>query len=141
MITTDELKDLAYLPGEISLIDKQINELKRPPYLKDMRTVQREECTAALIELIALYRERRQKCAAQLEKLQAFMDGIDDPFTRELFRLRYGCALEWGQVSRITTEHGFYYADESLRQICRRYLERYNRNEAGTDEKGTAAAV
>lgn len=136
MITTDELKDLAYLSGEISLIDRQINELKRPPYLKDMRTAQREECTAALIELIALYRERRQKCAAQLEKLRAFVDGIKDPFTRELFQLRYGRALEWRDVNIVITEkRGLWYEDSSLRQICRRYLERYNSNEQDQNDE------
>lgn len=134
MITTDELKDLAYLPGEIEYIDRQIKSLKCPSYLKDMDTRQKAECAAALTELIALYRERRQKSAAQLEKLRAFMDGIEDDFTRDLFRLRYTRALEWGEVNRIITERGFWYEDCSLRMICRRYLERYNGNEQ--DQKG-----
>lgn len=136
MITTDELKDLAYLPGEISYIDTTINSLKHPPYLKDMRGGQREECTAALTELIALYRKRRQKCAAQLEKLRAFLDGIDDSFIADLFRLKYGRALEWSDVNRIITEErGLWYEDSSLRQMCRQYLERYNSNEQDQNDE------
>lgn len=136
MVTTDELKDLAYLPGEISYIDRQIKSLKCPPFLKDMRTAQREECTAALTELIELYQDRRQKCAAQLEKLRAFMDSIGDTFTRELFRLHYGCALEWRDVNIVITEkRGLWYEDSSLRQICRRYLERYNSNEQDQNDE------
>lgn len=141
MVTADELKDLAYLSEEIASIDQTIETLKRPSYLRDMVSYQRAECAAALTELIALYQDRRQMCAAQLEKLRVFMDGIDDPFTRELFHLRYDYALEWGHISRIMIERGFYYADESLRQICKRYLERYNRNEASTDETGTTAVL
>ena len=77
-------------------------------------------------------------CIMQLEKLQAFMDGIDDPFIFELFRLRYACDMSWAKVSRIITERGFYYEECSLRMTCCRYLERCNRNE---NKKGAAAAV
>ena len=138
-ISADELKDLAYLPGELALIDRGINEIKRPPYLTDMPEGQREECTAALTELIALYQERRRMCAATLGKLRAFLDSIDDPFIRDLFRLRYEEGRDWPDVCRITELHGFYYAPDSLRKMCRRCIERYNEN--GTEQNGAAATV
>lgn len=138
MVTTDELKDLAYLPGEIADLDREINELKHPPYLGEMSGSMRADYIAAIRELLKILHKRRRKCVEQLEKLRAFMDSIDDQFVYELFRLRYACDMGWPNVSRIITERGFYYEECSLRMICRRYLERYNKNEK---EKGKAAAV
>ena len=142
MITLGELEDLAYLPEEIAQIDGEISGLKRPSYLMDMDTRQRAECAAALTDLMILLQKQREACATQLKRLQAFVDSIDDPFIRELFQLRYGRAMEWGQVSRIITERGFYYEEGSLRQMCRRYIERCGRNETNqNDKKGTQALV
>ena len=93
MVTADELKDLAYLPGEITSIDRAIESLQSPPYLKAMDTRQKAECAAALTELIQTYRERRQMCARQLDRLRAFLDGIEDDFTRDLF----GCGMRTGK--------------------------------------------
>ena len=126
MVTTGELKGLAHLPGEIASIDKAIQDLKRPPYLKDMDLCQKAGCDDALTELIALYQEQRQTCTAQLEKLQAFIENIDDPFTRELFRLRYVRALGWVQIANRMSGGN---TPDSVRMTCKRYLERYNRNE------------
>ena len=142
MITPGELEDLAYLPEEIARIDMEISNLKRPSYLMDMDTRQRAECAAALTDLVRSLQKQRQACVTQLKKLQAFVDSIDDPFICELFQLRYGRALEWGQVSRIITERGFCYEEGSLRQMCRRYIEKYNRNDQDqNNKKGTKAPV
>lgn len=130
MVTADELKDLAYLPGEITSIDRAIESLQSPPYLKAMDTRQKAECAAALTELIQTYRKRRQMCARQLDRLRAFLDGIEDDFTRDLFRLRYEDGKGWLQVWDIITDRGFQYEPNSLRQMCKRGIERYNRNEA-----------
>lgn len=138
MVTTDELKDLAYLPGEIKDLDREINELKHPPYLDEMTGSMKVEYIAAIRELLRLLYKQRRKCMEKLEKPQAFMDSIDDPFVHEVFRLRYVCNMSWQHVNRIITERGFYYDEDSLRMICYRYLKEYNRDEK---EKGAAAAV
>lgn len=129
MVTTEDLKDLAYLPGEIAYLDREINRLKRPPSLSMSRT-QRKDYAAAVAELIRLLQDRRQMCARQLDRLRVFLDGIEDDFTRDLFRLRYEDGKEWLQVWDRIADRGFHYEPDSLRQICKRYIERYNRNEA-----------
>ena len=127
MVTADELKDLEYLPLEITSIDKEIESLQYPPpYLKDMDSSQKAECAAALTELIQTYQERRQMCAAQLDRLRAFLDSIQDEFTRDLFRLRYERGKGWLQLWDIMADRGYYYEPESLRQICSRCMKRYN---------------
>lgn len=130
MLTTDELKDLAYLPGEIEYLDREINRLKCPTSLS-MSPAQRKEYAAAVAELVGILQDRRQHCAGQLEKLRAFLDSIQDDFTRDLFRLKYEEHLEWLQIWNAILDSGLKYEPGSLRQICKRCLERYNRNEAG----------
>lgn len=134
MVTTEDLKDLAYLPGEIAYLDREINRLKRPPSLSMSRT-QRKDYAAAVAELIRLLQDRRQRCAGQLERLRVFLDSIQDDFTRDLFRLRYEKCMDWLPIWNAVLDSGLHYEPDSLRQICRRYLERYNRNEAGRKNK------
>ena len=129
MVTTDDLKDLAFLPGEIMYLDQEINRLKRPPSLSMSRT-QRKDYAAAVAELIGLLQDRRQRCAGQLERLRVFLDSIQDSFTRDLFRLRYEMCMDWLQIWDAALDSGLQYEPDSLRQICKRYVERYNRNEA-----------
>ena len=134
MVATEDLKDLAYLPGEIAYLDREINRLKRPPSLSMSRT-QRKDYAAAVAELIRLLQDRRQRCAGQLERLRVFLDSIQDDFTRDLFRLRYEKCMNWRKICSIYCARGFWYEENSLRVMCGRCLERYNRNEAGRKNK------
>ena len=130
MVTVDELNDMAYLPGEIANIDREIKALNLPPYSKCVTGCQRAECVAALTEVLKTLKERRQRSVAELTKLQTFMDGIKDPFTLELFQMRYVQRFGWGKIRVLMARRGFCYSHESLRQMSRRYLEEYNKNGA-----------
>ena len=136
MITTDELKNLPYLQQEIDWNRKRIEQLKNPQRLKGIPPAHVQGYAAVLTEDIELCQEQIQRCTAQLEKLRDFVNGINDPFTRELFRLRYECGKEWATVFDIMYEKGYHYADEgSLRKICGRYLKRYNDADERTRQK------
>lgn len=141
MVTAEELKDLEYLPGEIANVDRTVKSLQRLPYLTDMGACQKAECAAALTELIQTYQKRREMCAGQLARLRAFLDSIQDGFLRDLFRLRYEDGKEWLQVWDIIADRGFYYEPDSLRQMCKRYIEGYNRNEAENEKNNRATAA
>lgn len=134
MVTTDDLKELQYLPKELQQIDFAIDQLKRPP-LWSMNHTQRKDYAAAVAELIEIYQDRRQRCAVQLEGLRRFLDGIQDDFTRDIFRLRYECGKTWLNISNDLYDRGFYYAEDTTKKMCHRYLERYNRNEAGRKDE------
>ena len=99
----------------------------------------RREYAAALTEWRELLHDHRQMCAAQLEGLRAFLDGITDPFARELFRLRYEHGKTWQQIYFICVDKGYYYEECSLRMICRRYITRYNRDEHKQSKRAAAA--
>ena len=129
MVTTDELKDLAFLPGEIMYLDREINRLKRPPSSSMSRT-QRKDYAAAVGELIRLLQDRRQRCAGELERLRVFLDSIQDDFTRDLFRRRYEMGMNWLQIWNAALDSGLQYGPDSLRQRVKRYIDRYIRNEA-----------
>ena len=120
MITADELKDFRYLPMEIQQIDNAVYELKTYPPLS-MSPGQKREYTHSVVELIGSYVDRKKNCIAQLEKLMAFMNDIEDSFIFDLFQLRYEQGEDWKMIDRM-----YCYADGTTRQICRRYLERCN---------------
>ena len=139
MITANLLEDYRFLPIEISDLDQDINALKRELNENDMSGAQKAEYEAAITELIGSLKTRRKKCIAQLEALQKFMNGIEDPFTKWLFRLRYESGKTWRQMYFICVDKGYYYEECSLRMICRRYLKRYNKNEQKQSKREAAA--
>lgn len=143
MITTEDLENMFYLPGELKQIDRQIDrQTEKLERLSSIHPTPKKDCAAAVAELISIYKERRRLCAAQLEKLRMFISGIEDPGTRELFILRYERGKTWVQIHHICTGKGQYYADgSSIRKICERYIKRYNRNEAKQSKKGATEGL
>ena len=139
MITAKSLEDYRFLPIEISDLDQDINALKRELNENDMSGAQKAEYEAAITELIGLLKIQKGKCIAQLGALQRFMDGIEDPFTKWLFRLRYESGKTWWQMYLICAYRGYSYEACSLKMICFRYLKRYNKNEQKQSKREAAA--
>ena len=138
MITANSLEDYRFLPSEISDLDQNIHNLKCELKNNDMSGAQKAEYTAALTELIGFLNTQKGKRSKQLRELQRFMDSIEDPLTRELFRLRYECGKTWNQIYFICMHKGYYYEECSLRMICRRYLVKYNMNEQSQSKRAAA---
>ena len=128
MVTVDDLKDLQHLPGEIDQIDAALEELKRQPLLPISPT-QRMDYAAAVDDLAGVYTDRRKRCSDQLRRLHAFIDGIPDKITRDIFRLRYERGKCWRNIWAIFLDRGMNYAEDTLRQRHNRYLMEYNKNE------------
>ena len=139
MITTEELKQLRHLTAEVNELTESINSLNVPPSLSMNRT-QKKEYAAAVSELRKTLQDRRQDAAAQLKRLRAFMDSAqDDPVIGDAFRRRYEKGQTWLHIFQVYCDRGYYYAEDTIKKKCQRYLTRYNENEAENNTEKQAA--
>lgn len=73
----------------------------------------------AIDRIEALISSRQERCLAERVRLEAYIDGIDDAFLRQVFTLRFVNGLTWGQVA---ASIGGGNKAESVRRACYRFL-------------------
>lgn len=61
---------------------------------------------------------------AERDRLQRFIDSIDDPHVRRIFRYKFEQGLSW---TKVALKMGGRNSPEGLRQTARRYLEKHER--------------
>lgn len=125
-MSTNELNNLRYLPGEIALLQKQIRETL--PLTRDRNPEMRE----AARDLIALYRKRLAKIQAEYKRGTDFIQSIPDPWTQTAFRLRYIDGLPWLRVSLEMNQE-----PDTVKKMVYRYMERSCTAAADTAEGGS----
>lgn len=137
-ITTGDLKSVAYLPGEIADLKKNLADLDRLP-ISSISPAKRKDYAVAVDELKSTYKEQLHQCTVQMERIQAFFDSIHDDLIYDLFRLRYQKNIGLVKIGiLINSKYGVCYDAESLRMICNRYIERYNANVTKTKNGKTS---
>lgn len=123
-----QLEQLRYLRREVDLLSQRIAELELAAQggagrITGMpRSARRgsptEEFALKVVALEDRLEARRDRCMALLGELYAFIDDIDDSFTRLIFTYRYIDGLTWQAMA---TKLGC--MDESgLRKIHNKYL-------------------
>lgn len=135
-MTLDDLSQLYYLDKEIKRYDQRIDELRaqrtataapafdREPSGKNDspgRVSKIERLTAEIIDLEELLRLNREKRVVEKQRLERFIDGVDDSLTRQVMELRFSELLPWNAVAaRIGGS-----SVDALKKMVYRYLERH----------------
>ena len=119
-MTKKELMQMYYLNKEIINETEELVELK----IKARRRAG-ETRNPKLESLIALREkeivEKVRRCTALRDKINEFINSIDDSLTRQIIYYRYAKCMTWRQVAYMT---GGYNTEEGVRKISERYLKK-----------------
>ncbi|MBR5613880.1 MAG: hypothetical protein IKW64_01075 [Clostridia bacterium] len=119
-MTKKELMQVYYLNKEIINETEELVELK----IKARRRAG-ETRNPKLESLIALREkeivEKVRRCTALRDKINEFINSIDDSLTRQIIYYRYAKCMTWRQVAYMT---GGYNTEEGVRKISERYLKK-----------------
>ena len=145
-MTIDDLYQLRDLDREIKRYDQRIDELRaqrvaisapasdREPSGKNDgpgRDNKIERLTAEIIDLEELLRLNREKRIVEKQRLERYIDSVDDSLTRQVMELRFNELLPWNAVA---ARMGGGASVDALKKMVYRYLERHN-EAAGVSEK------
>lgn len=145
-MTIDDLYQLRDLDREIKRYDQRIDELRaqrvaisapafdREPNGKNDgpgRDNKIERLTAEIIDLEELLRLNREKRIVEKQRLERYIDSVDDSLTRQVMELRFNELLPWNAVA---ARMGGGASVDALKKMVYRYLERHNKA-AGVSEK------
>ena len=124
-MTVVELSQLYYLNKEIQIDQQRLEELRKGiiagvPMTRSAKSVP-EWYTAGIAELIKLIAAKRRRCVRERDRLERYIDGIEDSLTRMIFTLRFVKGLSWLQTS---FQIGGANSDVNIRQICYRHLKK-----------------
>lgn len=117
-MTKKELMQVYYLNREIMNDTEELVELKIKA--RDLGTddIQLEFIKKREAEIVSKIR----RCSQAKEKIQKFIDSIDDSLTRQIFHYRFVKSMSWKRVAYMT---GGCNTEESVRKIAERYLKAY----------------
>lgn len=117
-VTRQELQQYFYLNREINFMSNEVDELKkRYKKTKPSNTPELE-----MLELQKLTLSGKIKsCQALKNKIETFVNEIDDSLTRQIFYYRYIKFMTWRKVSAMV---GGYLGENGARMIAERYLKK-----------------
>ncbi len=75
----------------------------------------------AIVDLEERIAYLKKTIAAEEEDISAWIGSIEDPLTRQIFRLRFLCGLQWVDVAQTV---GGRNTAPSVKMVCSRYLDR-----------------
>ena len=130
MMTLKELSQLYYLNREIELDQRRLEELRakaeNPASLqltgmpKGRKAENRlEKYIAEIVDLSAIISTKQMRCIHERNRLERYINGIDDSRTRLIFSLRFINGLTWEQVA---SHIGGGNTDKSVSKACYRYI-------------------
>lgn len=113
-MTKQELRQLYYLNREIMSRTEELVNLKIKMQNSNGR-ISKESVSEYEKKLILQIKE----CKALKRRIEAFISGIEDSFTRQIFYYRYARCMSWKKVAYMT---GGYNSEDGVRKIAERYL-------------------
>lgn len=128
-LTVREMSQLYYLNREIDQLKRQLEELEclaegtaqvitgMPHGSGTSDKVGRYAVRIA--DLRSMIDNRKARCWDELNRLNAYIDGVEDSLTRQILTLRYVNGLSWQQVADSV---GGANTEDSVKKICYRYL-------------------
>lgn len=132
-MTLKELSQLYYLNREIEMDRRRLEELRAKsespgsprfdgmPRIKN--TVSKVERYAEEIaDLEAIIAAKQQQCIHERNRLERYINDIDDSLTRQIFTFRFVNGLPWPQVA---AHIGGNNTEKSVSKACYRYLEKH----------------
>lgn len=130
-MTVREMSQLYYLNREIDQLKRQLEELEclaegttqvitgMPHGSGTSDKVGRYAVRIA--DLRSMIDNRKARCWDELNRLNAYIDGVEDSLTRQILSLRYVNGLNWQQVADCV---GGGNTEYNVKNICYRYLKR-----------------
>lgn len=127
------LENFRYLKKAKEICERQIREVIRSlgeltgvnlggtPAGGNRLSVQ-ERAIERLEHLRRMYEYRLERYQKELIEVEAFIDGIDDVLTQQVFILRFVKGYRW---SKVAMEIGGGNTEDSVRKVCSRYLEKH----------------
>lgn len=128
-MTVKEMFQLYYLNREIEHLQRQLEELEclaegttqvitgMPHGSGASDKVGRYAVRIA--DLRSMIDNRKARCWDELNRLNAYIDGVEDSLTRQILTLRYVNGLSWQQVADSV---GGANTEDSVKKTCYRYL-------------------
>ncbi len=131
-MTLKELSQLYYLNREIEMDQRRLEQLRAkstsprsPRYdeaSKGTAAVSKVECYAEeIVDLKAIIAAKQQQCIHERNRLERYINDIEDSLTRQIFQLRFVNGLTWSQISFSV---GGGNTEESVRKRVYRHLKR-----------------
>lgn len=128
-MTLKELSQLYYLNREIEMDRKRLQDLEaqavscspnltgmpRSPGISDKVGRYASE----IADLKGIIEAKLQQCIYERNRLERYINSIDDSFLRQIFTYRFVNGLPWKQVAACI---GPGYTDEAVRQAAHRYI-------------------
>lgn len=116
-----ELKQLYYLNREImnateELVEMKIKARDNQNYLPN--GADREKIAEYEAEIVKKIRQ----CSELKERINKFLNTIDDSLTRQIFYYRYVKSMSWRKVAYMT---GGFNSEDGVRKISERYLKKH----------------
>ncbi len=113
-MTKQELRQLYYLNREIMSKTEELVNLKIKMRSSDGK-ITKDSVAAYEKKLILQIKE----CKELKRRIETFINGIEDSFTRQIFYYRYAKCMSWKKVAYMT---GGYNSEDGVRKIAERYL-------------------
>jgi len=115
-MTKKELMQIYYLNREIIHDTEELVNLKIR--LRSMAGKNEKQQESIKLQEKAIV-EKIRRCSELKERIEKFLNSIDDSLTRQIFYYRYVKCMTWKKVSFMT---GGYNSEEGVRKIAERYL-------------------
>ena len=136
-MTVKELSQVYDLQREINYYDRKIDELraqrtaiqapafdKEPGGRGDPSHSKIEALTAEIIDLEELIRLHRQQRVVELQRLERYIAGVEDPVVRQIMHLRFAELKGWQEIA-----DGMHYSVEAVKKRLDRSLKRTDSEE------------
>ena len=132
-MTVKELSQVYELQREIEIYDRRIDELRAqrtaisaPAFDKeptgshgDPSHSKIETLTAEIIDLEELLRLHRRQRLIEHQRLERYVESVDDPVVRQIIQMRFAELKSWPEVAKQMN-----YSVEGAKKRLYRYLER-----------------
>lgn len=133
-MTLNDLSQLYYLNREIKMDQERLEALRArasSPSGLNLTGIPSggsfenmlERYIAEIVDLENIIRTKRKKCMDERNSLERYIAEIPDSLTRQIFTLRFVEGLSWHNVAFGV---GGGNTADSVRMICRRYIEQNN---------------
>lgn len=108
-------------------LDEQLSALKSPSMefsglSSASISTRREYLIDKKTSIKKIIEERKQRCEEELLKIENFISGIEDSYTRRIFTYRFIEHYSWNKVAMKVS--GGISSGNTMIQICKRYLEK-----------------
>lgn len=145
-VTIKELSTVYVLQKEIEWYDRKIDDLRAqrtaisaPAFDKEPngkndspgRENKIEALTAEIIDLEELMRLHRQQRVVEHQRLERYIQSVDDPVVRQIMQMRFAELKGWNEIAA-----EMHYTPDAVKKRLYRYVERHGDEPEGTEKEG-----